>query len=117
MSSLQAIPLDKINAARLLGEASRVSSSPDPAADHAGLVASAILVFSLSASSYLAPMLISGAADSCSPADDLQLRHRTAELAAGGCARIRPLVVVVAITYAFSALMNRLSNRGRWEMV
>ena len=59
VSSLQAIPLDKINAARLLGASvPRIVFASILPLTMPGLVASAILVFSLSASSYLAPILI-----------------------------------------------------------
>ena len=59
VSSLQAIPQDKINAARLLGAGvPRIFFTLILPLTMPGLVASAILVFSLSASSYLAPILI-----------------------------------------------------------
>ncbi|HMK81043.1 MAG TPA: ABC transporter permease, partial [Xanthobacteraceae bacterium] len=59
VSSLQAIPADKINAARLLGAgAPRIFFTLVLPLTMPGLVASAILIFSLSASSYLTPILI-----------------------------------------------------------
>ena len=59
VSSLQAIPQDKINAARLLGAGvPRIFFTLILPLTMPGLVASAILVFSLSASSYLVPILI-----------------------------------------------------------
>jgi len=118
VSSLQAIPLDKINAARLLGASvPRIVFTLILPLTMPGLVASAILVFSLSASSYLAPMLISAQRIRVLPPMIFSYGTELLNWPLAAALAFVLLVVVVAITYAFSALMNRLSNRGRWEMV
>lgn len=118
VSSLQAIPQDKINAARLLGASvPRIVFTLILPLTMPGLVASAILVFALSASSYLTPILIGAQRIKVLP---LQIFSYGTELLnwplAAALAFIM-LIVVVAITYAFASAMNRVSRRGEWEMV
>lgn len=118
VSSLQAIPQDKINAARLLGAGiPRIIFTMILPLTMPGLVASAILVFALSASSYLTPILIGAQRIKVLP---LQIFSYGTELLnwplAAALAFIM-LVLVVAITYGFASAMNRISRRGKWEMV
>lgn len=118
VSSLQAIPQDKINAARLLGASvPRIVVTLILPLTMPGLVASSILVFSLAASSYLTPILIGAQRIKVLP---LQIFSYGTELLnwplAAALAMVL-LVLVVAITYLFANAMNRLSRRGEWEMV
>jgi ABC-type spermidine/putrescine transport system permease subunit I len=118
VSSLQAIPDDKINAARLLGASvPRIIRTLIIPLTMPGLVASAILVFSLSTSSYLAPILIGAQRI---PVLSLAIFSYGTELQNWPLAAALSfvlLVLVIAISYGFSAAMNRISQRGKWEFV
>jgi putative spermidine/putrescine transport system permease protein len=118
VSSLQAIPADKLNAARLLGAGTtRIFVSIVLPLTMPGLVASAILVFSLSASSYLTPILIGAQRIRVLPLSIFSYGTELLNWPLAAALAFVLLVLVVAITYAFSAAMNRLSRRGQWEMV
>jgi ABC-type spermidine/putrescine transport system permease subunit I len=118
VSSLQAIPQDKINAARLLGAGtSRIFVSIVLPLTMPGLIASAILVFSLSASSYLTPILIGAQRIRVLPLSIFSYGTELLNWPLAAALAFVLLVLVVSITYAFSAAMNRISKRGRWEMV
>jgi ABC-type spermidine/putrescine transport system permease subunit I len=118
VSSLQAVPADKINAAKLLGASTvRIVAGIVLPLTMPGLVASAILVFSLSASSYLTPILIGGQRIRVLPLMIFSYGTELLNWPLAAALAIVLLVIVVAITYLFSAAMNRLSKRGRWEMV
>jgi ABC-type spermidine/putrescine transport system permease subunit I len=118
VSSLQAIPADKINAARLLGASvPRIVRTLIIPLTMPGLVASAILVFSLSTSSYLAPILIGAQRI---PVLSLSIFSYGTELQNWPLAAALSfvlLVLVVVISYGFSAAMSRISKRGQWEFV
>ena len=91
VSSLQAIPPDKLNAARLLGAGvPQIFLTIVLPLTMPGLVASAILVFSLSASSYFDSDPNRRPAHSRPALVDLQLRHGAPELAPGGRAGVHP---------------------------
>lgn len=117
-STLQNVPADKINAARILGASNltilRTILIPLTAP---GLVACFVLVFALSTSSYLIPILIAGPQTSVFPvmiftlATELFDREKAAAMAA------LLFASVAAITYSIAALANRMSRRGKWEMV
>jgi putative spermidine/putrescine transport system permease protein len=118
VSSLQAVPIDKINAARLLGASTaRIVANIIVPLTMPGLVASAILVFSLSASSYLTPILIGGQRIRVLPLMIFSYGTELLNWPLAAALAIVLLVIVVAITYLFAAAMNRLSKRGQWEMV
>ena len=118
VSSLQAVPIDKINAARLLGASTaRIVANIIMPLTMPGLVASAILVFSLSASSYLTPILIGGQRIRVLPLMIFSYGTELLNWPLAAALAIVLLVIVVAITYLFAAAMNRLSKRGQWEMV
>jgi putative spermidine/putrescine transport system permease protein len=118
VSSLQAIPHDKINAARLLGAGPvRIFLTIVLPLTMPGLVASAILVFSLSASSYLTPILIGGQRIHVLPLSIFSYGTELQNWPLAAALAFILLILVLAITYTFSRVMNRLSKRGQWEMV
>lgn len=118
VSSLQAIPADKVNAARLLGAgAVRIFVTLVLPLTMPGLVASAILVFALSASSYLTPILIGAQRIRVLPLSIFSYGTELANWPLAAALAVVLLVLVFAITYIFSLLMNRISRRGQWEMV
>ncbi len=118
VSSLQAIPAEKLNAARLLGAGvPRIFLTIVLPLTMPGLVASAILVFSLSASSYLTPILIGGQRIRVLPLAIFSYGTELLNWPLAAALAFILLVLVVAITLSFSLLMNRLSKRGQWEMV
>lgn len=118
VSNLQAIPLDKINAARILGAgAPRIFFTLILPLTVPGLVASSILVFALSASSYLTPILISAQRIKVLPLSIFSYGTELLNWPLAAALAFVLMVVVVSITYIFSRLMNRLSRRGEWEMV
>jgi putative spermidine/putrescine transport system permease protein len=118
VSSLQAIPPEKLNAARLLGAGvPRIFLTIVLPLTMPGLVASAILVFSLSASSYLTPILIGGQRIRVLPLAIFSYGTELLNWPLAAALAFILLVLVVAITLSFSLLMNRLSKRGQWEMV
>jgi putative spermidine/putrescine transport system permease protein len=118
VSNLQAIPADKINAARILGAgAPRIFFTLVLPLTMPGLVASSILVFALSASSYLTPILISAQRIKVLPPAIFSYGTELQNWPLAAALAFVLMVVVVSITYVFSRLMNRLSRRGEWEMV
>lgn len=118
VSSLQAIPAEKINAARLLGaSAPRIFFTIILPLTMPGLVASAILVFSLSASSYLTPILISAQRIRVLPISIFSYGTELLNWPLAAALAFVLLVIVVTVTYTFSRAMNRISKRDQWELV
>lgn len=118
VSSLQAIPRDKLNAARLLGAGvPRIFFTIVLPLTMPGLVASAILIFALSASSYLTPILIGAQRIKVLPLSIFSYGTELLNWPLAAALAFVLLVLVVAITYTFATVMNRLSKRGQWEMV
>jgi putative spermidine/putrescine transport system permease protein len=118
VSSLQAIPMDKINAARVLGaSAPRIVFSLIIPLTMPGLVACGILVFSLSASSYLAPILIGGQRTPVLPLAIFSYGTELQNWPLAAALAFVLLVLVVGISYGFSSAMNRIVKRGQWEFV
>lgn len=118
VSSLQAIPIDKINAARVLGaSALRIVFSLILPLTMPGLVACGILVFSLSASSYLAPILIGGQRTPVLPLAIFSYGTELQNWPLAAALAFVLLVLVVGISYGFSSAMNCIAKRGQWEFV
>lgn len=118
VSSLQAIPQDKINAARLLGAGiPRIAWTLILPLTMPGLVASAILVFSLSASSYLTPILIGAQRIKVLPLQIFSYGTELLNWPVAATLAFILLVFVVVITYVFATVMNRVTRRGEWEVV
>ena len=118
VSSLQAIPMDKINAARLLGAGvPRIFFTIILPLTMPGLIASSILVFSLSTSSYLAPILIGAQRIRVLPLSIFSYGTELLNWPLAAALAVVLLILVVAITYTFSLAMSRLTKRGQWELV
>lgn len=118
VSSLQAIPADKVNAARLLGASvPKIVTSIIIPLTMPGLVASVILIFSLSTSSYLAPILIGAQRVPVLPLAIFSYGTELQNWPLAAALSFVLLVLVVLISYLFSLAMNRLSRRGEWEVV
>jgi putative spermidine/putrescine transport system permease protein len=118
VSSLQAIPEDKVNAAQSLGAgAPRIFFTLILPLTMPGLVASAILVFALAASSYLTPILIGAQRIKVLPLSIFSYGTELLNWPLAAALAFVLLVLVVAITILFARAMNRLSRRGQWEMV
>jgi putative spermidine/putrescine transport system permease protein len=118
VSSLQSIPQDKINAARLLGAGvPRIVLTLILPLSMPGLVATSILVFALSTSSYLVPILIGAQRIKVIPLQIFSYGTELLNWPLAAALAFVLLVLVVAITYLFAKAMNRLSRRGEWEMV
>jgi ABC-type spermidine/putrescine transport system permease subunit I len=82
-----------------------------------GLVATSILVFALSTSSYLVPILIGAQRIKVIPLQIFSYGTELLNWPLAAALAIVLLVIVVAIAYLFAHAMNRLSRRGEWEMV
>lgn len=117
-STLQNVPADKINAARILGAPThRIITTLVLPLTAPGIVASAILVFSLSVSSYLVPILISGPRTQVLPIAIFSYASELLNWPMASAMALVLLLVVGAITYAFSTIAGRITRRGQWEMV
>jgi len=117
-ASIQGVGADKVNAARVLGATSwGVFRRVIIPLTVPGITSSAILVFALSISSYLVPVLITGQRLRVLP---MAIFSYTTDLLNWPFASVLALVllsIVVIGTYAFTAVMNRLTARGKWDLV
>jgi len=117
-SALQNVPRDKIDAARILGASTvQIVRTIMLPLTMPGIVASAILIFSLSVSSYLVPVLIAGPRAQVLPLSIFTYASELLNWPMASALALVLLTVVVAITYGGSVLANRLTRRGQWEMV
>jgi len=117
-SAIQNIPQDKVNAARILGARPwEVFLRVRLPLTAPGVVSSAILVFSLSISSYLVPILISGQRLRVLPMAIFSYTSELRNWPFASALAVVLLVVVVIVTYALLEVVNRLTKRGKWEMV
>jgi putative spermidine/putrescine transport system permease protein len=82
-----------------------------------GLVATAILVFSLSTSSYLTPILIGGQGMAVLPLAIFSYGTELLNWPLAAALSFVLLLLVGGIAYGFAAAMNRLTRRGAWELV
>jgi putative spermidine/putrescine transport system permease protein len=117
-ASIQNVSQEKVNAAKILGASTfRVFQKVVIPLTVPGIVSSAILVFADAVSSYLVPILITGTKISLLP---ISIFSYTADLLnwpfASTIAMLL-LVIVLIATYAFTAMTNRMTGRGKWEMV
>jgi len=118
VSNLQSIPEDKINAARILGaNVWRIFFTLILPLTVPGLVASSILIFALSASSYLTPILISAQRIKVLPLAIFSYGTELLNWPVAAVLALVLMVVVVFICYIFARAMNIFSRRGEWEMV
>ena len=117
-ASLQNVPQDKIAAAQTLGaSAPRILWTIVLPLTMPGIVASAVLVFSLSISSYLVPILIAGPRAQVIPLSIFRLATEAFDWPMATALALVLLLLVAVITYAFIALTNRITHRGQWELV
>jgi putative spermidine/putrescine transport system permease protein len=82
-----------------------------------GVVASAILVFSLSVSSYLIPILIGSQRVPVIPMAIFSYGTEQMNWPMGSALAFVLLFAVALLTYGFTILAGRLTRRGRWEVV
>ena len=117
-ASIQNVPEEKLQAARMLGAPTwKVYSKIMIPLTMPGIVSSAILIFMLSVSSYLIPVLITGQSIRVLP---IAIWSYTSELLNWPFAAtiaIVLFVITISMTYLFIAVTNRITNRGKWEMV
>lgn len=117
-SSLQEISEEKLNAARILGASTaQMFRTVVIPLTWPAITSSAILVFSLSISSYLIPVLISGQRIRVLPMAIFTYTGELLNWPFAATLAVVLLVIVSLFTYAFTALTNRLSGRGKWEVV
>lgn len=118
VSSLQSIPRDKIDAARTLGASTfRIVVDLFLPLTMPGLITCVVLIFSLTVSSYLAPVLISGQAVPVLPLEIFTQGTELLNWPFAAALSLVLLVVVVTLTTGFSWVANKLGRRGKWEMV
>ncbi|WP_137179906.1 ABC transporter permease [Roseomonas sp. AR75] len=116
-SAVQNVPQDRINAARLLGASNlRIFRTVMLPLTMPGIVASAILVFSLSVSSYLIPILIGAQRVPVIPMAIFSYGTEQMNWPMGAALAFVLLVSVALITYGFTVLAGRLTRRGQWEV-
>lgn len=116
-STLQNVPRDRIDAARILGASpARILRTVLLPLTAPGIVASAILVFSLSVSSYLIPILIGAQRVPVIPMAIFSYGTEQMNWPMGSALAFVLLLAVAAITYGFTVLAGRLSRRGKWEV-
>jgi putative spermidine/putrescine transport system permease protein len=117
-SSLQAIPRAKLDAARMLGAGvPRIIRTIVLPLTMPGLVATAVLVFSLSTSSYLTPILIGAQRVPVLPLAIFSYGTELLNWPFAAALSFILLLLVGMVAYGFSALMTRLAGLGRWEAV
>jgi putative spermidine/putrescine transport system permease protein len=118
VSSIQNVPEEKIDAAKILGAPGwKILLEIILPLTLPGIVSSAILVFALSASSFLVPILISGQSISLLP---LTIWRYTNEILNWPFAAVNAIVlfvITILLTYGFIILTNKISRRGEWELV
>lgn len=117
-SSIQNISEEKLNAAKILGASTtKVFQKIIIPLTMTGIVSSAILIFALSVSSYLVPILITGQKLRLLP---MAIFSYTADLLNWPFASAIAIILVIivsAATYVFTASTNRIIGRGKWEEV
>ncbi len=117
-STVQNIPKDKIDAARILGASNfRILRTIMLPLTMPGIVASTILVFALSVSSYLVPILIAGPRTQVLPISIFSFASELLNWPMASAMSLVLLVLVGALTYGFAVMANRLTKRGQWQMV
>ena len=118
VASLQAIPPERINAARLLGASTvRIIWTLILPLSMPGLVATAVLVFSLAASSYLTPILIGGGSMRVLPLSIYNYGTDLLNWPLAAALSFLMLVLVGLIAYGFSLAMHRLTRLDAWRAI
>lgn len=116
VASLQAIPPEQINAARLLGAGTvRIVRTLILPLSMPGLIASAVLVFSLGTSSYLTPILIGGERMRVLPLLIYSYGTDLLNWPLSAALSFVMLVLVGLIAWGFSVAMHRLTRQDLWR--
>jgi putative spermidine/putrescine transport system permease protein len=117
-TSLEAIPREKLDAARMLGAGTpRIVRTIVLPLTMPGLVATAVLVFSLSSSSYLTPILIGAQRVPVLPLAIFSYGTELLNWPFAAALSFVLLLLVGVVAYGFSAIMAAVTGRGRWEPV
>jgi len=117
-SGIQAIPEEKINAASILGASDiKVFQKIIFPLIVPAIVSSAILVFALSISSYLIPILITGQQIRLLPISIYSYTTNLLNWPFASVLAIVLLIIVVILVYGISAFSDYITKRGKWEMV
>jgi putative spermidine/putrescine transport system permease protein len=115
-SAVQNVPRDRIDAARLLGASPlRIFRTVMLPMTMPGIVASAILVFSLAVSSNLISILIGAQRVPVIRMAIFSYGTEQGNWPMGSALAFVLLLAVAIITYGFTILAGRLSRRGQWE--
>jgi putative spermidine/putrescine transport system permease protein len=117
-SAVQNVPQDRIDAARMLGASNaRIFRTVMLPLTMPGIVASAILVFALSVSSYLIPILIGAQRVPVVPMAIFSYGTEQMNWPMGSALAFVLLLGVAAITYGVTILAGRFTRRGQWDLV
>ncbi len=118
VASIQSVPKDKIFAARILGAPTwKIFTKIMIPLTMPGIVSSAILVFTLSMSSYMVPILITGQKVKLLPIAIYSYTTASMNWPFASAIAMVLFTVTLVITYLFIAVTNRIGRRGKWEMV
>ena len=118
VASIQNVSQEKVNAAKILGASTfRVFQKVIIPLTVPGIVSSGILVFAESISSYLVPALITGETISLMPLSIFSYTSELMNWPFASTIAILLLVIVLIVTYIVIVLTNRMTGRGKWEMV
>ena len=117
-ASLQNVSRDKVNMARVLGaRVHRIFLTIVLPLTIPGVVATVILVFALSISSYLVPILITGQQVMVLPIAIFSYTSELLNWTLASAISLLLLIIVAGITFGLTILANRLTRRGEWEIV
>lgn len=117
-SSIQNVGQDKVNAARVLGASTaQIFRKIMIPLTMPAIVSSAVLVFSLSISSYLVPALITGGTLRLLPLAIFTYTTDVINWPFASALAVVLLVLVLGVTYTVTAVTNRLTARGKWQVV
>ncbi len=117
-SSIQTVPKEKTDAARILGAPTwKVFSSIFLPLTMPGIVSTAILVFALSSSSYLVPILITGQSIELLPIGIWRYTNELMNWPFGAAIALILFLITISVTYLFIVVTNCITRRGKWEMV
>jgi ABC-type spermidine/putrescine transport system permease subunit I len=117
-SSIQNIPDEKVNAARILGASTfQIFTRIFIPLTMPAIISSAILVFALAISSYLIPILITGQKLRLLPMAVFSYTTELLNWPFASAIAILLLILVSLVTYLITVATNHLTGRGKWEEV
>jgi len=118
VSSIQSVPREKIDAARTLGAPTwMIFLKIVLPLTMPGITSSAILVFALSSSSYLVPVLITGQSIPLLPIAIWRYTNETLNWPFAAANALILFAITIVVMYGLILLTNRISRRGKWEVV